>query len=229
MRPLPLSEQVDQARHDRRVRRVQLERASETAQRLIRVAILHERKSAQILRMAGFCLCFGLLLHRLVTSEERHHCKHYGDDQPERDSSERNTLASRRRFAASDDVFGLERRRLSFLLRTSFRKPSLSRAQIFTAQDKALAPAASVPFYRSGEQTRVRTHPFEVRIECADQLVSSFLKIVTVPAENPVQLSERFRYPIGRHVAMDDRHETLIIRRCVRDFLTAHLGCNRIG
>jgi hypothetical protein len=114
-------------------------------------------------------------------------------------------------------------------LSARFREPSLSRPQVFPAQDKAVIPAVCVPLNGSGEQTRVRAHPGQIGIERADQLTSSFLKIVTVPEENPVQLSEGFRYPVSRYIAMDDRHEAFVIGRCVRDFPAADLRCDRIG
>ena len=75
----------------------------------------------------------------------------------------------------------------------------------------------------------MRAHPGEIGIESADQLISSFVKIVTVPEENPVQFSERFRYSLGRHLARDDWHEAFIVGRCVRDFFAADFGCDRIG
>src|SRR5262249_25665975 len=79
------------------------------------------------------------------------------------------------------------------------------------------------------ERSRVDAHPLEIRIERANQLTSSFLKIVTVSEENPIQFSKGFRHPFGSHVAMDNRHEALVICHCVRDFPATDLRCDRIG
>ena len=100
---------------------------------------------------------------------------------------------------AGNDVFGLQRCGLPVLLGASFREPSLSRPQIVAAQNKAVVLAVCVPLNCTGEQTRVRVDPIEIGIECADQRISRFLKIIALPEENPVQLSPALRAPY-RHL-----------------------------
>lgn len=50
----------------------------------------------------------------------------------------------------------------------------------------------------------MRVNPLEISLQGGDQRVDCLFKVVAVPAENPVELSERFRHFGGIHIALDE-------------------------
>src|SRR5947208_2165246 len=88
-------------------------------------------------------------------------------------------------------------------------------------------PFASHSIARVSRRVCARTHLRSVssaRIRVSVASSKSSLSRQKIQFSSPSD----FGTPVGRYIAMDDRHEAFIVGRCVRDFLAAHLRSDRI-
>ncbi len=66
-------------------------------------------------------------------------------------------------------------------------------------------------------------NPIKIGVECADQLVGRFPKIVAVPKEDiSFRFSRCFGRSAGVQLACDNWHDLFVMRCRMRDFATAH-------
>ena len=164
-----------------------------------------------------------------VALKQREGGKRQGDDQPSGKRSRPDPLAPRRGATTGEDVFGVKDRWLGVLALVDLAEPPLRLAEVPAPEDEAPVAVVLVPLERPDLKAGVVTHPVGIGVKGLGKGPDGGFEITLIGEEDPVPGPGGFGHLFGRHLAADNRHDSLVEARGMLDLFPADVETTESG